>query len=142
MNNQKFSITVGRHPLLPARASPAGNIEKVYKIYEFCASVVFHGLFSSGSYRDGWLCNGEVISEASYFIHGPPPFLVVDIVHRSETDSTNDEIVQIDLNFQDIQRVLRVDVSTWVVLTSVERRAQSEKIINLNPDDYPFPISY
>ena len=47
VNNQKFSITVGGHPLPPARASHAGNIEKVYKIYEFCASVVFHGLFSS-----------------------------------------------------------------------------------------------
>ena len=47
VNNQKFSITVGSHPLPPARASLAGNIEKAYKIYEFCGSVVFHGLFSS-----------------------------------------------------------------------------------------------
>ena len=63
-------------------------------------------------YRDGWLCNGEVISQASRFIHGPPPFLVVDIVHRSMNDPDNDAIRQIDLNFHDIQRVIKVGPST------------------------------
>ena len=66
----------------------------------------------NGFYREGWLCNGEVISEASHFIHGPPPFLAVDIVHRSVNDRDNDAIRQIDLNFHDIQRVIKVGPST------------------------------
>ena len=57
---------------------------------------------------DGWLCNGEVISQPSRFIHDPPPFLVIDIVYRSVTDPINGEIRQIDLNFHDIQRTIGV----------------------------------
>ena len=63
-------------------------------------------------YRDGWLCNGEVISEPSRFIHDPPPFLVIDIVHRIMTDPTNHRMLQIDLKFHDSQRTIKVGLLT------------------------------
>jgi hypothetical protein len=55
-------------------------------------------------YRDGWLCNGEVATESPYFIHGPPPFLFVDVVHPTMNDPASEGIVQVNLNFHDIQR--------------------------------------
>ncbi|CAF1459793.1 unnamed protein product [Adineta steineri] len=59
----------------------------------------------------GWLCNGEVITEPSYFVHGPPPFLFVDIVHPTIIDMNSEGIVQVDLNFHDIQRNITVGSS-------------------------------
>ena len=59
-------------------------------------------------HRDGWLCNGEVLTEPSYFVHGPPPFLFVDGVHPTVNDANSEGIVQVDLNFHDIQRDITV----------------------------------
>ncbi|CAF1560760.1 unnamed protein product, partial [Adineta ricciae] len=58
--------------------------------------------------EDVWLCNGEVVTEPSYFIHGPPPFLFVDIVHPTIDYPNSEGIVQVDLNFHDIQRSITV----------------------------------
>ena len=59
-------------------------------------------------YWDSWLRNGEVLTDPSFFIHGPPPFLFVDVVHPTMNDSNSEEIVQVDLSFHDIQRGITV----------------------------------
>ena len=61
--------------------------------------------------RAGWLCNGEVLSEVSYFIHEPPPFLFVDVIHPIIDDSNSDGIVQVDLNIHDMQHNISVGSS-------------------------------
>ncbi|CAF2901918.1 unnamed protein product [Rotaria sp. Silwood2] len=64
------------------------------------------------SLEDGWLCNEEVVAEPSNFIHGPPPFLFVDILHPTMNDPNSEGIVQVDDNFHDIQQNITIGLLT------------------------------
>jgi hypothetical protein len=59
-------------------------------------------------YRYVWLYNGDVASEPSSFIHGPPPFLFADIVHPTMNDPHSEGIIQSSFNFHDIQRSIKI----------------------------------
>jgi hypothetical protein len=59
-------------------------------------------------YRYVWLCNGDVTSEPSSFIHWSPPFLFADIVNTTMDDPHSEGIIQSGFNFHDIQRSINI----------------------------------
>ena len=65
-------------------------------------------------HRFGWLCNADVVSGPSHFIHGPPPMLFVDIVHPTRNDPDTDGVLQSYLSFHDVQRSIQIGSFTCV----------------------------
>ncbi len=59
-------------------------------------------------YRYVWLCNGDVTSGPSSFIHGPPPFLFAGILHTTIDDPHSEGIIQSGFDFYDIQRSINI----------------------------------
>jgi hypothetical protein len=71
-------------------------------------TVIYINYIQTEYYRYVWLCNGDVASGLSSFIHEPHPFLFADIVHPTMNDSYIEGIIQSGLNFHDIQRSIQI----------------------------------